>query len=122
MQRQREVEESVALDDFLIADQALATTGIHTLEKIAVSCRSNSQPAEPDSEESDDEAVTVEVQPVETITRQIAYKGFDQMHRYIEENTKDRELIHMYHELEDFFYQEQTSITKFMPSREPVRD
>lgn len=38
LRRHGEVEENGALDDFLIADQALSTTGTRALEEIAESC------------------------------------------------------------------------------------
>jgi len=111
-----EIEESVSLPDFINADQGVVTTGSRTLEEIAESCSSNAQQI---NEESDDEVV--DVPQIEPISRQAAYKGFDQLRRYIEQNGIDPKLVQACHLFEDFLYQEQikksvqTSITQFLP-------
>jgi hypothetical protein len=124
LREQGDVEESATLIDFLHADQTLATTGTRTLEEIAESVQAPAQQAEP---ESDDEMVEVAIQPPEPVSRQAAYKGFDQLRKYVEENAKDPQLIQMCHKFEDFFEQErvknsvQAPITQFLPTKQPTQ-
>jgi hypothetical protein len=110
------------LDDFLNADQALSTTGIRTLEDIVESVQER-----PTEQESDDEAVEAEIQQKPPVSRQDAYKGFDQLRRYIEENADDPKATQFCHYMEDFLYQEQMKsltqapITQFMTAKKSVQ-
>lgn len=115
LQSYGEIEEDVVFDDFLHADQALATTGTRTLEDIAESVQE--QPIELDS---DEEPIEPEVEPQPPVSRQDAYKSFDQLRRYVEQNTEDLKAIQACNLLEDFLHQEQMKsmvqapITQFM--------
>lgn len=108
------------MNDFLNVDHALATTGTRTLEDIVESIQDH--PTEP---ESDNETVEASVDPKTQVSRQDAYKGFDQFRRYVEQNAEDPKIIDMCHKLEDFLHQQQMKslvqapITQFMPDKEP---
>jgi hypothetical protein len=67
--------------------------------------------------------LTIEQQP--PVSRQDAYKSFDQLRRYIEEYAEYPKAIQACHFLEDFLHREQMKhltqapITKFMPAKKP---
>jgi hypothetical protein len=120
LQNNGEIEEGAVLEDFLNADQALATTGTRTLEDIAESVQEH-----PIELESEDEAVEVELQLQLPVSRQDAYKSFDQLRRYVEENAADPKLMQVCNLFEDFLHQEQMKsmtqapITQFMSAKKP---
>jgi len=117
LQEEDGIEGTATFDDFIDADQELATTGTRTLEEIAASTSSTTQ-AEPESEEEEPE-----IQSALPVSRQQAYQGFDQLRRYIEENVADPKAIQYCHYLEDLLHQEQTKhsvqapITQFMSAK-----
>lgn len=115
LQTNGEIEEGVLLDDFLYADQALATTGTRTLEEIVELVQ--------EQQESEDEAIEANVQQQSPVSRQDAYKGFDQLRRYVEENNFDSKFTQMCNQFEDLLHQEQMKnmiqapITQFLPPK-----
>jgi len=118
LQKHGEVDESTSLSDYIYADQELATAGTRTLEEIADSCTLNISNSNVDS---DDDAVQLQEPELPPVSRQVAYAGFDQLRRYVEENAMDPKYLQMCHQLEDFLEQErakksiQTTLTQFMP-------
>jgi hypothetical protein len=69
---------------------------------------------EPESEDEEPEVL-----PLPPVSRHQAYKGFDQLRRYVEENAADPRLMQACHLFEDYLYQEQakksiqTPLTQF---------
>lgn len=118
LQNNGEIEAGATLDDFLHADQALSTTGIRTLDDIVESVQE-----QPTDLESEDEAIEAELQQQPPVSRQDAYKSFDQLRRYIEENAEDPKAMQACHFLEDLLHQEQMKslvqapITQFMAAK-----
>lgn len=118
---QGEVEDDANFADFLHADLNLATTGTRTLEEIAESVQVQTIELE-----SEDEMTEIEVQQP-PITRQAAYKGFDQLRRYVEENATDPKVVQACHIFEDFLYQEQSKksiqapVTQFLQAEKSTQ-